>query len=137
MRLFLPLKRATLLIPSGSASDQERKHLFVLLTDPQGDDEKSRQVLMVSASTVKPGVRYDPTCLLYQGDHPFIRHKSYIAYQRARIELVMKVVNGVKAGVLIQHETMDSAIFARICKGLEESRLTTPDILDFYRKSIY
>jgi hypothetical protein len=34
MTLFVPFKRATLLVPSGPANDPDRKHLFVLLTDP-------------------------------------------------------------------------------------------------------
>lgn len=38
MSLFLPLKRATLLIPSGPQGDPHRKHLFILLTDPYADE---------------------------------------------------------------------------------------------------
>ena len=34
MSLFVPFKWATLLIQSGPTNDPERKHLFVLLTDP-------------------------------------------------------------------------------------------------------
>jgi len=37
MSLFLPIKRATLLVPSGADGDPDRKHLFVLLTDPADD----------------------------------------------------------------------------------------------------
>ena len=135
MRLFLPLKRATLLIPSGPLNDQERKHLFILLTDPQDDGTGIKYVLMVSASTIKPYIRHDATCILYKGDHPFIRQKSYIVYQKARIEQAEKVMHGVKKGLFIPQEAIDSTIFARICKGLEESRLTAPDILTFYRKA--
>jgi hypothetical protein len=132
MSLFLPLKRATLLVPSGTQEDKERKHLFVLLTDPHGDGEKC--VLMVSLSTIRRGIPHDPTCILYQGDHPFVRNDSYVVYQRARIEPAESLLRGVKDGKLIAHDTMDGAVFARICKGLEESRLTPPKLLDFYRK---
>lgn len=33
MSVFLPLRRATLLVPSGPQSDVDRKHLFILLTN--------------------------------------------------------------------------------------------------------
>jgi hypothetical protein len=32
-------------------------------------------------------------------------------------------------------DTIDSGVFARICKGLEESRLTPSRFLDFYLKA--
>ena len=34
MSLFVPFRRATLLIPTGAAHDPDRKHLFIVLTDP-------------------------------------------------------------------------------------------------------
>ena len=85
MSLFLPLKRATLLIPSGPQGDQDRKHLFILLTDPHADQAGKNCVLMVSLSTVRPGMPHDPTCILYAGDHPFVKHESYVVYQKARL----------------------------------------------------
>jgi len=133
MSLFVPLKRATLLIPSGAENDKDRKHLFVLLTDPHDDGTGTKCVLLVSLSTVKQNLPHDRTCILYQGDHPFIKRESYVVYQRARIEEVAKILRGVKSGQLIAQTPMDGAIFARICKGIEESRLTPPKSLNFYR----
>lgn len=135
MSLFLPLKRATLLIPSGPQGDQDRKHLFILLTDPHDDEVGNNCVLMVSLSTVKPGVPHDPTCILYAGDHPFVKHDSYVVYQKARLEDAGKVLRGVKNGQLVPQDPMDGAVFARICKGLEESRLTPTKLLNFYLKA--
>ena len=135
MCLFLPLKRATLLIPSGPQGDQNRKHLFILLTDPQDDEAGKKCVLMVSLSTVRQGVPHDPTCILYAGDHPFVKHDSYVVYQKARLEEADKVLRGVKSGQLVAHDPMDGAVFARMCKGLEESRLTPAKLLTFYLKA--
>lgn len=64
MSLFLPLKRATLLIPSGPESDKDRKHLFILLNDPHDDESGKACVLMVSLSTVRQGV-YPMTPLVF------------------------------------------------------------------------
>lgn len=135
MSLFLPLKRATLLIPSGPESDQDRKHLFILLTDPHTDEAGKNCVLMVSLSTVRPGMPHDPTCILYAGDHSFVKHDSYVVYQKARLAEVDKVLRGVKNGQLVPQSPMDGTVFARICKGLEDSRLTPTKQLTFYLKA--
>lgn len=132
MSLFLPLRRATLLVPSGPENDPDRKHLFILLTDPADDESGVKVVLMVSLSSIKPGVPHDPACLLYPGDHPFVKRDSFVVYQKARIEEADKVLRGVKDGKLVPQDPMDSAVFARICKGLEDSRLTPPKLLRFY-----
>jgi hypothetical protein len=135
MSLFLPLKRATLLVPSGPPGDQNRKHFFILLTDPHDNGVGKKCVLMVSLSTVRPGVPHDPACILSAGDHPFVRHDSYVVYQRARLEEADKVLRGVKSGQFVPQDTINSAAFARICKGLEESRLTPKKLLDFYHEA--
>ena len=91
---------------------------------------------MVSLSTVRLGMPHDPTCILCARDHPFVAHDSYIVYQKARLEESDKLLRGVKYGQLVPQDPMDGAVFARICKGLEESRLTPTKLLTFYRKAI-
>ena len=56
---------------------------------------------MVSLSTVRQGVPHDPACILYAGDHAFVKHDSYVVYQKARIEEADKVLRGVKSGQLV------------------------------------
>lgn len=133
MSLFVPLKRATLLVPSGPANDPTRKHLFILLTDPTDDGSGVKAVLMVSLSSVRSGVPHDPTCILYPGDHPFVKRESFVLYARARIEEAEKLLRGVKEGKLVAHDPMNSDVFARICKGVEESRFTSAKVLKFYQ----
>ncbi len=135
MSLFIPLKRATLLIPSGPQNNQNRKHLFILLTDPHDDETSAKPVLLVSLSTIRAGVPHDATCILYAGDHSFVKHDSFVVYQLARLEESDKLLRGVKSGQLVPQAPMDGAVFARICKGLGESRLTPPKLLAFYQKA--
>lgn len=136
MGLFLPLRRATLLIPSGPNDDLARKHLFILLTDPCSEAEGTeKSVLLVSLSTVRDKIPHDGSCLLHPGDHAFVKTTSYVVYQRARIETANKLLEGVKQGLLVPQDTIDPGVFARICKGLEESRFTSPRFLSFYRKA--
>lgn len=133
MSLFVPFRRATLLIPSGPQHNPDQKHLFILLTDPVQNDAGGKDSLLVGISSVKPQMWHDPTCLLYPGDHPFIVKQSFVNYGRARIEDAQKLINGVKQNVFTPRETLDAGIFARVCYGLTESRHTTPKILEFYR----
>ena len=134
MSLFLPLKRATLLVPSGPKNDPDRKHLFVLLTDPANDGSGGRPVLMVSLSSVKSGVPHDPTCILYPGDHPFVKRESFVLYARARIEMADKLLRGIKDEKLVAHDPMELGVFTRICKGVEVSRFTPQKLHKFYQQ---
>ncbi len=87
MSLFVPYRRATLLIPSGPAHDPDRKHLFIVLTDPaQVLEYTEKYSLLVGVASVQTDLPHDPTCLLDAGDHEFIRHKSYVHYARALTE---------------------------------------------------
>lgn len=128
MKVFLPLRRATLLIPSGPATDPDRLHLFILLTNAQPDDS----MLLVSVSTVQANLPHDQTCLLYRGDHPFIRRDSFVVYSKARIELRAKLIRGVNSGFFESRESLDEAIFARVCHGVASSRFTPQGIKDFF-----
>lgn len=133
MSLFLPFKRATLLIPSGPDHDPDRKHLFILLTDPYPHPESQiKSVLLVSLSKLNPKLPHDATCILYPGDHPFIKVESFVSYQKARITEADKLIRGVAEGKMFCREMLDSAIFARVCYGLTQSSFTAPAHLRFY-----
>lgn len=134
MKLFVPFRRATLLVPSGPAQDPDQKHLFVLLTNPADvTGHVGKHSLLVGVTTIHPDIPHDPTCELHPGDHPFIRYKSFIYYAQARIEPSHALVEGVKRGSLAPRGMLAEDIFARVCRGLTESRFTTPRVLVFYR----
>jgi hypothetical protein len=138
MSLFLPFKRATLLIPSGPIDEPERKHLFVLLTDPIDVSVLTgagKHVLLVNIASVPNGLPFDSTCILKPGEHPFIKHESYVYYAKARIEPAEALLRGVKSGQLVPHHIMDEAIVERICSGLQKSPHTAKKFLEFYALS--
>jgi hypothetical protein len=120
--MFQVVKRATLLYPSGATN-----HLFVFLNDPFGP---ARQVLMVPACSVV-GNYHDTTCLISPGEHPFIEHDSYIAYQHCRIEPAPKLDQGVARNEFHDRGLMDQAVFARVLAGLYSSRRTKPFAVNF------
>ena len=132
--LFVPYRRATLLVPSGRAHDPDQKHLFILLTDPArvlGYEDK--QSLLVGVTTIHAGIPHDSACELYAGDHSFIKHKSFVYYAEARIEISQKLIDGVKRGIFSPQGMLAEDIFARVCHGLTQSRSTAPKVLSFYQ----
>ena len=56
---------------------REKKHLHVVLTYPNDED----QVLVVSLTSLKS--KSDTTVVLQAGDHPFIRHDTVVEYRKA------------------------------------------------------
>jgi hypothetical protein len=133
VKLFVPYRRATLLVPSGPAHDPDQKHLFILLTDPaQVLDYECKHSLLVGVTTIHAGMPHDTACELHAGDHQFIKHKSFVFYAEARIEASQKLVDGVKRGVFSHQGMLAEDIFARVCHGPTVSRSTTPKVLAFY-----
>ena len=133
MSLFIPYSRATILIPSGPASDPERYHLFIVINDPVPHSGEG-EVLLVSVSTVKTQSYYDQTCLLSAGSHEFIKRDSFVDYGKARIETVQKLMDGVSQGKLIPKQPMDDEPFQRVCAGLFSSPHTKKKIRQFLGK---
>ena len=132
--LFVPYRRATLLVPSGPAHDPDQKHLFILLTDPaQILGYENKHSVLVGVTTIHTGIPHDPACELYPGDHPFIKRKSCIFYAQARIEPSQKLIDGVKRGVFSAQGMLAEEIFARVYHGLTQSRSTTHKVLAFYQ----
>lgn len=121
MTIFIPARRTTLFLPSGPRSAPNQDHLFILLTDPVAPEN---DVLVVNISSVNKGLYYDPTCLLYPGDHSFVTRKSYIYYKEAEIRGATQLANGATKGIFKPLEMVDEIIFARICKGVEDSKHT-------------
>ena len=128
--MFLPVQRATVLIPTPINGRPDLKHLFILLTDPITEEQLA---LIVSLSSVKAGMPYDDSCVLYPGDHSFIRTTSYVDYSRIQIIPVQKIQNGILQGKIQPFEAIQTDVFARICHGLLQSRHTKPKFRAFYQ----
>ncbi|MDQ6962230.1 MAG: hypothetical protein Q9M28_06820 [Mariprofundaceae bacterium] len=132
MSFFFPVKQATLLIPSGPSHDKTRKHLFILLTDQQG---KEKFVLIVSVSSVRKVQYFDSSCVLTSKDHEFIKHDSYVVYQKSRIEPASKLHKGVEEKKFLYKGLVDKEVLERICEGLIKSKHTLPKIKRFFMES--
>lgn len=133
MSLFLPLKTATVLLPSGPAGNEQKPHLFVLLTDPLGD---AKEVFAVPISTYLDDGTDDEACKLFAGDHEFIKTKSFVRYRRARVECAQTLINGAKDGVFKPMACLDTPVFARVCHGVSVSTFIRPAMKAFFEAAI-
>ena len=78
-----------LLVPDNFNDPNSKKHLRVVVGNvvpPHGE------VLLASIASYDENAGHDSTCLLHPGDHPFIRHVSYINYRFAEVMLVAKLL---------------------------------------------
>lgn len=112
---------STFLVPSGP----QGLHLFVLILGPiiLPNYGTQPQLAMVSATSIRDGVPYDPACVLSLGDHPFIQHQSYISYRHLRIDPLGHVSNLVGSSWK-PHEACSQELLQRIINGVCISRLT-------------
>jgi hypothetical protein len=92
-------------------------HAHVLLSPPN----ERGLVLAVNWTTFKEEC-VDEACFLDPGDHPALRHRSTIAYSRAHLWQVEKIVAAVANGVLEELEPLSPATLTRLIAGARQSK---------------
>lgn len=112
---YQPYRKATLLIPSGPSN-----HLFVILTDENPDGEH----LLVSITSIPDIGHYDATCLLSAGDHPFIKHDSYVLYRKCEVQRASRISRLVDRKFYIPRDDMSEEVTNKILEGVIESDFT-------------
>jgi hypothetical protein len=129
---WIAARKATLLIPSGPIHDPNRKHLHIVVTDPNSLGD----VLIVCVVSIPPTNIYDPSCTFFPGEHPFIVKDSFIAFRFSRVVKANLLEGKVATGEYVAKTDLDEKRFADVVVGLTESPFTTPKILGFYRAAI-
>ena len=123
--IFIPSPGVTFLAPSG-----ETLHLHFVLTTPLKKDGLE-EVLVVNITTLK----VDEDYTLSPGDHPFITHKSYINYPRAKKMSVEGLEQKSRQGKIIKKGVVSRDIVKFICEGLRKSRHSTKRSRDFCKEA--
>ena len=108
------------MIPSGPGG---KKHLFFVLNDP-GDGE---DVVLASVCSMRP--RADTTCLVHPGEHPFIRHESYVDYALCRTYPKQHLEVLIQRRYCERHQDACEELVERIIDGAFDSKHTKPRIL--------
>lgn len=93
-------------------------HLWVVVNNPAAH---GGEAVIVNVSTQRPGA--ETTCVLSEGEHPFIQHQSYVRYQSARKVGVPALQAAVKAGLLKPRAAVNAALLAKIKAGAQASPL--------------
>ncbi len=112
-------RKGTLLIPSGTEFDSDKKHLFVICNDTCIDGKN----LIVPLVTWKNSYS-DDACVLDVGDHPFIRHRSCIQYRSTRLEMAENIMKGINSNTFIRHTDFTEFHFLKIKNGIVRSKHT-------------
>ena len=115
------------LVPSGP---DEKKHLFAILLDPVQIESygSKRCVIMVGVTSIRNDIPYDNACVLAEGDHPFIKHASYVDYRRARIEQAEIIEQYVKNGYFSEKEDCSTELLKYLIQGALNSRQISREI---------
>ena len=110
----------TLLIPSGPG---DRSHLFIVINNP-GEDEEA---VLACLSSIH--ARADRTCIVNPGDHPFVRHESYIDYRHCRTDSIPHLTTLLERRYVTRHEDASDELVERILDGARGSKQTRRRIL--------
>ena len=122
--MFIPWPGVTFLVPSPRGY-----HLNFILTPPV-PGKNLEEVLVVGITSTE----IDPKFTLDRGDHPFIKHKSYIDYAGAEILSVADIRRKLENGVYKLKEISSPEVVKYICRGLLESSHSLPQHRKFYRE---
>ncbi len=112
-----------------------KEHLFFICNDPVFYPALTKECfLAVNLTTIYRDIAYDDTCILGIGDHPFVKHDSYILYKKAEVLGVDTVTSQVMAGDIRVSEPCRNDVFDRILNGFNVSPHVKPKIRKFYNK---
>lgn len=108
----------TLLVPSGTTRNPDKKHLFVVATDASNNN----QHLLVPICSIVANRYHDPACKLGAGEHPFLRRDSYTAYNLCTVKHASQITKLVDSWFYRQKEDMPAHVLDKICRGIEISQ---------------
>ena len=111
----------SILIPSGPG---RKKHLFFVLNEVE--DKREWSVVLAPVSSMRE--KGDSTCILKPGDHPFIKHKSFVEYGQCRTDSLTHLEQQVKSGNWERKDDASQRLIERIIDGLFDSPQTKPRI---------
>jgi len=115
----------TFLMESG-----KKHHLQVVLNDPYGING---EVLIVPVCSVPAPPRdCDGSCLLAKGDHPFIGHDSYAAYNFSQVVKAADIDAGLQSNAFISKAPADDDLLWRMSAGVLESDFTPLSMKRFF-----
>ena len=113
--------------------NEDHKHLFIIISKV---DEKTGNVVIVSVTTID-SKKIDSTTVLAAGDHPFIKHDSYVDYYNARTLLITHLFDLIKQKKAVVQDPVSPDILERVISGVTKSSRTKFDIRDMFLDDLF
>ena len=101
--------------------DAGARHCYFVISKVDADG----MVLVVNCSTYRGMRSEDTTCILNEGDHPFIKQTSYIPFNRA---CLMKYAEVLKLNPI---RDVSPELYEKLRAGLKKSDQTPQYILNY------
>jgi hypothetical protein len=114
-------------------SNKRESHLWIIISYPSYNPQKVVIVNISSWKKIAVGLN-DPTCIVNDGEHPFIEHKSYVFYREALCPTLENLQAGIDKGVLIQQDDCSNDFFNKILNGAASSNFTPIEILSILQE---
>lgn len=129
------IKGQCFLVPSGP---NQHLHLFTIVIEPAILPERGNhpQVISVNFTSVIQNVPHDKSCLVDSGDHPFIKHPSYVNYRGARCDSYEQIQKLINNGVFIEKEPCSDELLKKIINGALASKMISREFKDIIRNSL-
>lgn len=105
----------------------EIHHLFAVMNDPCG----LSRCLVINVTSIKDGRYYDAACVLNAGDHPFIKHPSYMLYRLADTVRSDRIGKFVDLNYYLTKQDWHPDVFQRIIDGIRSSDDTSGRIVKY------
>lgn len=104
-----------------------KEHLHVLLTSPSETEE------VVTTCICSRTRRSETLTLLNVGDHPFIRHESYVAYNFSKVRTCSAIVSAIARGEARPQARASDQLLARMRQGLLDSDFAPNGVKSYFR----
>src|SRR5687767_10972697 len=87
-------------------------HLWLVITTPTGPKD---EFVFVNITTVHGTPEEDHTCILRAGDHPFVKHDSWVRYGDAFVANAGGIA--ANAAAFRQHPALTHPVLKRVVQG--------------------
>lgn len=107
----------------------DKRHLLIVIA------ELGLDYLVVPVNTWKDGRKgQDDSCILDVGDHPFIKHRSWINYRRAKVISAITLINGLNSGKFIIMDDLRKDIVDYISAKAQISIYLPHEYMRFFKQ---
>jgi hypothetical protein len=93
-------------------------------------------VLTVNFSSVRDGLPHDASCVVEAGCHPFIRHRSFVFYDKAVVLNADRLETALRQNAIRLHDPVSDELFEQIRVGLNQTPYLRPRIRRFARNCV-